>query len=134
MPHKAAVKIRLLTNNQKTRDSWFWDLPCPSFPCFLGKRQGKPPKKQGFFIPTEPLKSLEKKGKTLNKTKEILAAEENKEFPKNKEGKDRVQGYRENSRKIAGKLLLEIFPESQTLTTLNSRISGTGKLRRAEWG
>ena len=25
---------------------------------------GKPTKKQGFFIPTEPLKSLEKKGKT----------------------------------------------------------------------
>ena len=45
------------------------DFPCPSFPCFFGKCHGKPPKKQRFFIPTEPLKSLEKKGKTLKKTR-----------------------------------------------------------------
>ena len=45
-------------------------LPCPSLPCFVGKRQGKPPKKQGFFIPTEPPKSLERKGKTLKKKKQ----------------------------------------------------------------
>ena len=28
-------------------------LPCPSFPCFFGKRPGKRSKKQGFFVPTE---------------------------------------------------------------------------------
>ena len=33
------------------------------------KMARKTPKKQGFFIPTEPLKSLEKKGKTLKKTR-----------------------------------------------------------------
>ena len=55
---------------------------------FFGKRQGKPPKKQGFFIPTEPLKGEE--GENAQKNKEILAAEKNKEFQKNKERKDRV--------------------------------------------
>ena len=66
-------------------------LPCPSFPCFLGKRQGKPPKKQGFFIPTEPLKSLEKKGKTLEKTRKSSKKRRKiKEIQKNKERKDRV--------------------------------------------
>ena len=61
--------------------------PCPSFPCFFGKRQGKPPKKQGFFIPTEPLKSLEKKGKTPKKPRNSSQGEKNKEFQKNKERK-----------------------------------------------
>ena len=59
--------------------------PCPSFPCFFGKRHGKPPKKQGFFIPTEPLERREKR----SKNKELLAGEKNKEFQKNKERKDR---------------------------------------------
>ena len=36
---------------------------------FFGKNARKTSKKQGFFIPTEPLKSLEKKGKTLKKTR-----------------------------------------------------------------
>ena len=37
---------------------------CPPFPWFFfGERQEKPPKKQGLFIPTEPPKSMEKKGK-----------------------------------------------------------------------
>ena len=48
----------------------------------------KTTKKQGFFF-TEPLKSLEKKGKTLKKNKEFLAGPKNKEFQKNKERKDR---------------------------------------------
>ena len=57
-----------------------WNPPCPSFPCFLGKRQGKPPKKQGFFIPTEPLKIPGKEGKNARKNKEILARRKNKEI------------------------------------------------------
>ena len=36
---------------------------------FFGEMPGKPPKKQGFFIAAEPLKSLEKKGKTPKKTR-----------------------------------------------------------------
>ena len=60
---------------------------------FFWKWKGKPPKKQGFFIPTEPLKSLEKKGKTLKKNKEFLARRKNKEFQKNKERKDRVSTF-----------------------------------------
>ena len=71
-------------NKQIHSDRW---LPCPSFPCFLWKRQGKPPKKQGFFIPTEPLKSLEKKGKTLTKKQGIPRKEKEQGMPK-KQGKE----------------------------------------------
>ena len=47
-------------------------MPCSSFPCFFGKRQGKPPKRQGFFLSSEPLKSLGKKGKTRKKARNCL--------------------------------------------------------------
>ena len=76
--------------------------PVLPFLVFLEKGRENPPKKQGFFIPTEPLKSLEKKGKTLKKNKEFLARRKNKEFQKNKERKDRV-GFR-------GKLFLRYSP------------------------
>ena len=42
-------------------------FPVLPFLVFFGKWQGKPPKKQGFFIPTEPLKSLERREKHSNK-------------------------------------------------------------------
>ena len=61
--------------------------PCPSFPCFLGNRQRKPPKKQGFFIPTEPLKSLEKKGKTLEETRKTSQGEKTRKFKKTRKGR-----------------------------------------------
>ena len=64
-------------------------LPCPSFPCFFGKRQGKPPKKQGFFIPTEPLKSLEKKGKTVKKTRKSSQGEKTRNSKKTRKGRTR---------------------------------------------
>ena len=68
--------------------------PCPSFPCFLfWKRQGKPPKKQGFFTPTEPQDSLEKKGKTPpppKKKKTRNSSQGTKQvISKNEERKDR---------------------------------------------
>ena len=66
----------------------FWCSGCPSFPCCFGKRQGKPPKKQGFFIPTEPLKSLQKKGKNAQKNKEILARKKKQGIPQKKLGKE----------------------------------------------
>ena len=65
MPPFVSPRFRLDFPNWET-------LPCPSFPCFFGKWQGKTPKKQGFFIPTEPLKSLEKKRKMLKKTRNSL--------------------------------------------------------------
>ena len=45
--------------------------PPPVLPslAFLEKGKENHPKKQGFFIPSEPLKSLEKKGKPLKKTR-----------------------------------------------------------------
>ena len=45
------------------------DLP---FLAFSGKTQGTPPKKQEFSVSSEPLKSLEKKGKTVEKTRNSL--------------------------------------------------------------
>ena len=45
-------------------------LPCPSFPGFLERKARKTTKKQGFFIPAEPLKPVEKKGKTLGSKKQ----------------------------------------------------------------
>ena len=57
-------------------------LPGSSFPCAFGKRRGKPPKKQGFFILAETLKSLGKKGKTRKKSKEFLGKEKSREIKK----------------------------------------------------
>ena len=54
---------------------------------FFGKWQGKLPKKQGLFIPTEPLKSLEKRGETLEKTRSFLAGEKKQGILK-KQGKE----------------------------------------------
>ena len=56
---------------------------------FFGNRQGEPPKKQGLFILSEPLKSLGKKGKTAEKSKEFLGKEKSKEFQESKERKIR---------------------------------------------
>ena len=56
-------------------------------------KQGKPPKKQGFFIPTEPLKSLEKKGKTLKKTRNSSQGEKTRNPQKTRKGRT---GYWEN--------------------------------------
>ena len=46
-------------------------VPCPSFPCFVGKAQGKPPKEQGFLFLPNP-KNLEKKGTTLKDDKKEI--------------------------------------------------------------
>ena len=45
------------------------ELPYSSSPCFflLRKKAGKPPKRQGFLFPDEPLKSLGNKEITLKK-------------------------------------------------------------------
>ena len=73
--------------------------PCPSFPCFFGKRQGKPPKKnKDIFIPTKPQKSLEKKGKTLKKTQGIPRRGKKQGIPK-KQGKE---GQRNTARDTSG--------------------------------
>ena len=56
--------------------------------------QGKPTKKARIFIPTEPLKSLEKKGQTLKETTWNSSKDGGKKGTQqkntNKEGKDRV--------------------------------------------
>ena len=59
-------------------------IPCPSL--FFWKKARKTTKKQGFFKPAEPLKSLEKKGKTLEKTRNSSPAKK-QGIPK-KQGKE----------------------------------------------
>ena len=93
-------------------------VPCPSFPCFFWKKARKTAKKTRIFYPyrtpkilgkegknaqkkqgiPRTLKSLEKKGKTLKKTRNSSQGEKNKEFPKNKERKDSVYPASEDSR------------------------------------
>ena len=50
-----------------------WHPPVLPFLFSLDKDKENNQKKQGLFIPTEPLTSLEKKGKNTQKSKEILA-------------------------------------------------------------
>ena len=64
-------------------------FPALSFLSFAFlKRQGKPPKKRGYFITTEPPKSLEKKGKQSKKRKPSQG-KKNRELKKYEERKDR---------------------------------------------
>ena len=78
---------------------------CPdSSPWLLNRKKNL--KKTRFCIPTEPLKSLEKKGKTHKIASKILARK-NMEFQKSKERKDREQA---NLIPIAGELVA--IPES----------------------
>ena len=53
-----------------------------------GKRSGKPPKKQGFFIPTEHPKSLEKKGKTVKKARKSSQKRRKRQGIQTKQGKE----------------------------------------------
>ena len=58
---------------------------------FLENGKENHQKTKDFFIPAEPLKSLEKKGKTLKKQGNLCQTKKkNKEFQENKERKDRV--------------------------------------------
>ena len=54
-------------------------MPCPSLPWSFRKYQGKPQKHQGFFSPCEPLKTLENKQKTPQKTKDFRKKKNTKE-------------------------------------------------------
>ena len=56
---------------------------------FCANSQGKPPKKQGFLLSSEPLKFLGKKGNTTKK-QGIPCKEKSKEIQKSKEKKIRV--------------------------------------------
>ena len=68
-----------------------YDPTCyPVIPLIFWRRQGKSHKKDFWFIHSKPKKSLKKKRKN-SKKKEILAGKKNKEFPKNKTRKDRVE-------------------------------------------
>ena len=61
-------------------------MPCPSFPCSFGKRQGKPQKKTRIIYPSRSPKIAGKEGENAQNNEEFLAREKkNKEFQKNKE-------------------------------------------------
>ena len=76
--------------------------PCPSFPCFW-KRQGKPTKRTRIFYPYRTPRIPGREGKNAQKNKEILARRKNKEFPKNKERKDREKGSEKVLERVLGK-------------------------------
>ena len=80
------------TFRDKLGNAPFSIYPHPDLPflAFLGKARKNHPKKQGFFLSSEPLKSLGKKGKTLKKARKFFANEKNKEIEKSKERKIRV--------------------------------------------
>ena len=59
----------------------------PVLPFLVFLEKGKPSKKQGFFIPTEPLKSLEKKGKTLKKTRKSSQGKKTRNSKKTRKGR-----------------------------------------------
>ena len=69
----------------------FGTIPVLPFLVFLEKRQGKPPKKQGLFIPTEPLKSLEKKRKTLKKTRNSSQGKKTRNSQKTRKGRTGIR-------------------------------------------
>ena len=63
-----------------------WQGPDLIFLGFEGGKQGKPPKKQGFFLSAEPLESLGKKGKNAQKSKGNSL--QKKRNPQKKQGKE----------------------------------------------
>ena len=66
-------------------------LPCPAFACSFLENRTETHQKTRIFFPTEPLKSLEKKGKTQTQKKKTRNASQGKKqgIPK-KQRKDRV--------------------------------------------
>ena len=109
---------------EKVSKKSFRTFPCPSFPCFFGKMPGKPPKKQGFFIPTEPLKSLEKKGKTLKKTRNSSHGKK-QGIPKKKTRKGR-RGFRDLFQTLPtfSRLFPDFFRVSQARSARETPVNG----------
>ena len=62
------------------------EKPCPSFPCFFWKRQGKPPKNKDFLFPPNPWNPW-KRSEKRSKKQGIPRRGKNKEFKK-KQGKE----------------------------------------------
>ena len=89
-----------VTNDPSCLEPILWvNSPVLPFLVFWKTAGKTTKKKQGFFIPAEPLKSLEKKGETLKKTKNSSQRTKTRNFSqkKNKERKDR-----ENIWKVRG--------------------------------
>ena len=61
--------------------------PILPFLVFFGKGKENPPEKQGFLIPTERVKSLEKKGKTLKETRKSSQGEKTRKSKKTRKGR-----------------------------------------------
>ena len=70
-------------------------LPCPSFLYFFDKGK-ESHKRTRIFIPTEPLKSLEKKRKRSKKTRKSLQGERIKRELPQKKNKERKHSARRN--------------------------------------
>ena len=82
-----AFLYRLIGNPEFSGISLERAFPWSSFPCFFGKSKENHPKKQGFFLGAEPLKSLGKKGKTLKKARKFLATKKARKSKKARKGR-----------------------------------------------
>ena len=88
-----AVMVSSVPKPIKFSVEWYTH-PDLRFLAFFGKQLGKPPKKQGFLLLAEPLKSLGKKGKNAQNRKEFLEKEKGKENQKGKEKEIRAYRWR----------------------------------------
>ena len=71
---------------------------------FFGKKARKPPKKQGFFIPTEPLKSLQKKGKNARKkTRNFSQGRKTRNSKKTRKGRTGLTPLQYRPKGVLGK-------------------------------
>ena len=95
---------RLRQKIEAVCDCDFWCSqvkPRPSFPLFfVWKRQGKPPKEQGFFCPYRTSKIPEKEGSKAQNNKEFLARDKTRNSKKQgKEGEGRSGARRRRTAK-----------------------------------
>ena len=86
--------VKTLRRSISLRFSLWWYFLCGRLLClvlrflaFFGKRQGRPPKKQGFLIPAEPPKRSGKEGKNAQKKHGIPRRGRNKDFNKTRNGR-----------------------------------------------
>ena len=82
LPFKKYILSRFMQGGPGSVRLQFAHGTALSFLCCIGERPGKPPKKQGFLIPTEPRKSLKKNEKALRKGKGILPRKKSKDSNK----------------------------------------------------
>ena len=88
LTHFWRISDAFLTHSCYCRRLFRKHLPWSSFPCLFGKQQGKPPKRQGFLLLAEPLKSLGKKGKPHKIARNSLKRKKARKTMAKRQGKE----------------------------------------------